>query len=62
MRSCTIITTEPNATMARVHDRMPVILPAATWDRWLEPTALEPEEQSRLLASRSPTTSSSSTR
>ena len=27
--SCTIITTEPNELVAKVHDRMPVILPAA---------------------------------
>jgi len=34
--SCTIITTEPNELVARVHDRMPVVLPSATWDRWLD--------------------------
>ncbi len=36
LRSLTIITTEPNATMARIHDRMPVILPESTWASWLD--------------------------
>jgi putative SOS response-associated peptidase YedK len=35
--SCTIVTTRANATMAPVHDRMPVILPEGTWDAWLDP-------------------------
>ncbi len=36
LRSCTIITTAPNAPMAAIHDRMPVILPAEAWDTWLD--------------------------
>ena len=36
LRSCTIITTTPNREMARIHDRMPVILPASAWDTWLD--------------------------
>lgn len=32
----TLITTEPNAVMARVHDRMPVILPPEAWRAWLD--------------------------
>lgn len=31
-----IITTTPNALMAKVHDRMPVILGPADWDAWLD--------------------------
>ena len=34
--SCAIVTTRANATMAPVHDRMPVILPEGAWDRWLD--------------------------
>jgi putative SOS response-associated peptidase YedK len=34
--STTIVTTDANATVAAVHDRMPVILPASTWDTWLD--------------------------
>lgn len=36
VHSCTIITGEPNAAVSEIHDRMPVILPPATWDRWLD--------------------------
>ncbi len=36
LRSCTIITTDANAAMAEIHDRMPVILPASAWDTWLD--------------------------
>jgi putative SOS response-associated peptidase YedK len=38
LRTCTIITTTPNETMAPIHDRMPVILPPSAWDTWLDPT------------------------
>ena len=38
LHSATIITTTANATMASVHDRMPVILPASRWHEWLDPT------------------------
>jgi putative SOS response-associated peptidase YedK len=33
--SCTILTTAPNALMAPIHNRMPVILPEAKYDFWL---------------------------
>ena len=35
--TCAIITTEPNATMARIHDRMPLIIEPEDYDRWLDP-------------------------
>jgi len=35
--TCTIITGEPNDLVSPLHDRMPVILPSAAWDRWLDP-------------------------
>jgi putative SOS response-associated peptidase YedK len=41
LRSCTIITTAANEAMAVLHDRMPVVLPPATWDRWLDPTVTD---------------------
>ena len=31
----TIVTTEPNAVVATIHDRMPVILAEDDYDRWL---------------------------
>jgi putative SOS response-associated peptidase YedK len=34
--SCTIITTDPNDLVSPLHDRMPVVLPADAWDRWLD--------------------------
>jgi putative SOS response-associated peptidase YedK len=49
IRSCTILTTGPNALVAGVHDRMPVILPAGSYDAWLDPEA-ERDELAALLA------------
>lgn len=37
LRSCTIVTTSANDTMAPIHDRMPVVLPPSAWDQWLDP-------------------------
>lgn len=42
----TILTTEPNAAVARIHDRMPVILPVAHYGAWLTGT---PEEAKAFL-------------
>jgi len=36
LRSCTVITTEPNELLAPIHDRMPVVLPETAWDMWLD--------------------------
>src|SRR5215469_13150243 len=36
LQSFTIIITDPNELMASVHDRMPVILHARDFDRWLD--------------------------
>jgi putative SOS response-associated peptidase YedK len=41
--TCAIATCRPNELMASIHDRMPVILPAAARDRWLDPGAGEVE-------------------
>lgn len=41
LRSCTIITCPPNELVAPVHDRMPVILDAADFERWLEPEVVD---------------------
>lgn len=48
LRSTTIVTTTPNATMAPIHDRMPVILPRGVWDRWLDPELDDPDELAAL--------------
>lgn len=41
--SAAIITTEPNDVVSPCHDRMPVIVPEAHWDLWLDPNAQDPE-------------------
>jgi len=35
VESCTLITTDANDLVAQLHDRMPVILPPAAYDLWL---------------------------
>ena len=49
LRSCTIITTTPNDEMAKIHDRMPVILPPSAWDEWLDTDNDDIETLGRLL-------------
>ena len=39
IESCTIITTEANALMAPIHDRMPVVLGSNDYVTWLDPAA-----------------------
>jgi putative SOS response-associated peptidase YedK len=34
-----ILTTEPNALLREIHNRMPVVLPRSSWGRWLDPHA-----------------------
>ena len=36
LRTCTIITTDPNGLLAPIHNRMPVVLPPEAWDTWLD--------------------------
>lgn len=40
--TCCIITTEPNALVAPVHDRMPVLLLPEHEDAWLDPSVTDP--------------------
>ena len=51
-RTFTIVTTSPNATMAQLHDRMPVMLEDADWATWLDPTLADPGELLGLLEPR----------
>jgi putative SOS response-associated peptidase YedK len=37
VKTCTILTTTPNALTSTVHDRMPVILDRESYDLWLDP-------------------------
>jgi putative SOS response-associated peptidase YedK len=47
LRTVCVITTGPNATMALIHDRMPVIVPPDSWQDWL---AAPVEEIQSLVA------------
>jgi putative SOS response-associated peptidase YedK len=49
VRSCTIITGEPNDKVAEIHDRMPVMLPPSAWAEWLDPTNDDIETLGKLL-------------
>lgn len=47
--SCDVVTCRPNALVAAVHDRMPVMLRADAIDTWLDPDPLPPEVASSIL-------------
>jgi putative SOS response-associated peptidase YedK len=49
LATCAIVTCPPNELMAKIHDRMPVILPPGARDRWLDPTATEAELRELLV-------------
>jgi putative SOS response-associated peptidase YedK len=49
VKTCTIITTEPNDLMALIHNRMPAILHPRDYAKWLEPAPQTPESLSPLL-------------
>jgi putative SOS response-associated peptidase YedK len=49
VESCTILTTEPNAAVAPLHDRMPVILREEDFDLWLDRAIQEREPLEPLL-------------
>src|ERR1700746_994498 len=44
VRSFAIVTTAPNALLAEVHDRMPVILSPENWPAWLGESEADPAE------------------
>ena len=46
----TIITTSPNELLQPIHRRMPVILPPAVYDRWLDPDPARVADLKPLLA------------
>jgi putative SOS response-associated peptidase YedK len=48
-RTFTIVTTTPNASVAELHNRMPVIVPDDAWARWLDPRPAEPGELRAML-------------
>lgn len=48
--SCSIITTTSNDQVARIHDRMPVVVPPEDWSTWLEAEPLDAGELAHMLA------------
>lgn len=49
IKSCSILTTTPNAVTSSVHDRMPVILDRDGYDLWLDPGMTHIEAVSQML-------------
>jgi len=49
IKSCSILTTTPNAVTAAVHDRMQVILHPDTYDLWLDPGFTDVNAVSEML-------------
>jgi putative SOS response-associated peptidase YedK len=49
IESCTILTTPANELVARLHDRMPLVLDPVDYDLWLDPAVRDPERLAALL-------------
>ncbi|SRR6266700_861488 len=49
IESCTILTTEANALLENIHDRMPVMLDKGDYDLWLDPGMTDPAKVVDLL-------------
>jgi putative SOS response-associated peptidase YedK len=49
VRSCTIITTEPNELTELIHNRMPVILHSRDYAKWLDPSPQTPDQLKPLI-------------
>lgn len=54
LRTCTILTTEANSMMRRLHDRMPAVLEPAGWDRWLDRDIQDADAVTDLLVPADP--------
>ena len=49
IKTCTIITTEPNELMSLIHNRMPVILHPRDYAKWLDPSPQTPDQLKPLF-------------
>ena len=49
LRTCALLTTEPNGVASPIHNRMPVILPPDAYDAWLDPEAERQELEALLV-------------
>jgi putative SOS response-associated peptidase YedK len=50
----TVITTDADPGLDRIHDRQPLILEREDWDRWLDPTLTDEDTVRELLAFHQP--------
>ena len=50
LESCALITTDAGRSVAHIHDRMPVIIPAAAFGEWLDPRNRHVETLERFFA------------
>jgi putative SOS response-associated peptidase YedK len=49
VKTCSILTTTPNAVTSAVHDRMPVILDLDSYGLWLDPGMRDASAASKML-------------
>lgn len=49
LTTCTIITTRATDALGHVHDRMPMTVPPAHWDAWLDPGLTAPDAAAALM-------------
>ncbi|HEX8522107.1 MAG TPA: SOS response-associated peptidase [Tepidisphaeraceae bacterium] len=50
LKSCTIITTNPNSLIEPIHNRMPAIIRPEHHERWLDPVEKSPQKLTELLS------------
>jgi putative SOS response-associated peptidase YedK len=53
LESCTLLTGEPDESIAFVHDRMPVIVRPELYARWLDPALTDADSVDAMVADRS---------
>lgn len=56
LRTCAVITTAATDATGHIHDRMPLVVPRAAWDEWLDPTQTRPGAALELLQVTEPAT------
>jgi putative SOS response-associated peptidase YedK len=44
LTTCSILTTEAVGALGDIHNRMPLVLPATAWARWLDPSIKDPSD------------------
>ncbi len=52
--TCTVLTTRAEDSLGHIHDRMPLMLPPAAYDAWLDPTRHERDDLLALLEPAAP--------